>query len=636
MKLHHGLITLCFVVVGCERTSAPPVTGVAETAAAIETVAEAPHAGEAVYLEQCADCHDGMVYKAPHRMFLAMMAPDALLASMDGGTMTKQAKAMTKQQMRDVAEFIAGRRLDDVAVAFPPPVCEQTSVFDPAKKRTSLGWGVDRQNTRFQPVATGGLSVDDVAGLEVKWAFAYPNAFQARSQPAVAAGAVFVGSHDGTVYSLDAKSGCVRWTFRASAEVRTGIVVSDWKEDDAASARVYFGDILARAYSLDAVSGKLHWVTKVDDHPNATITGTPTLVEDRLFVPVSSLEVVNASDPYYVCCTFRGAIVALDTGSGEQVWKNYTVDKKPEEVGKNRLEVPILAPSGAPIWNSPTVDLKRKRLYTGSGENYTSPAGPNSDAIIAYDMVTGEKLWVSQQTKGDAWNIACLSDYTVDDANCPEERGPDFDFASSPILLTLADGRDIIVGGQKSGATMGIDPDTGKTLWKTQVGRGGVQGGVLFGMAVEGEQVYVGISDMFYPEDESGYYDYKTDPRPGMYAVDAGTGKILWSTPANDVCGDLEYCDAGIAQAITAIPGAVIAGHMDGRLRIYAGEDGKVLWELNTLTDFDTVSGEKAHGGSFSGGGPVVANGMIYVNSGYGMYFHMPGNLLLAIGPAEE
>ncbi len=633
MNFRYSFITLCLLAAGCGPKSAPPPTEVTDTvgAAAIKSL----HPGEAVYMEQCAGCHDALVYKAPHRMFLAMMATDALLASMDGGTMTKQAKSISKQQMRDVAEFITGRSLDDLTVAFPPPICDATNVFDPAKRPASLGWGVNPQNSRFQPAETGGLSVDDVPGLEVKWAFAYPNAFQARSQPVVAGGAVFVGSHDGTVYSLDAKSGCVRWTFRASAEVRTGIVISNW-DDEAASASVYFGDILARAYSLDARTGELQWVTKADPHPNATITGTPALVDGRLFVPVSSLEVVNAVDPNYVCCIFRGAIVALDTGNGEQIWKNYTVDKKPEEVGRNRIEVPIMAPSGAPIWNSPTIDLKRKRLYSGSGENYSSPAGPNSDAIIAYDLETGKKLWVSQQTKGDAWNVACLSDYTTDDANCPEEKGPDYDFASSPMLVTLAEGHDIIVGGQKSGATMGIDPDSGETLWRTQVGRGGVQGGVLFGMASEGQKVYVGISDMSYPEDESGYYDYKTDPRPGLYAVDAGTGKILWSTPAPDVCGDLEFCDAGIAQAITAIPGAVIAGHMDGRLRIYSGDDGKMLWELNTLVDFDTVSGEKAHGGSFSGGGPVVADGMIYVNSGYGMYFHMPGNVLLAIGPAGE
>ncbi len=633
MNFRYSLITLCLLAVGCGSESAP--VDVADTTPAGDAAVTAPHPGKAAYQKSCANCHDKLVYKAPHRMFLAMMAPDALLASMDGGTMAKQSKTMSKQQKRDVAEFITGRSLDELAVSFPPPTCDESSVFDPAKKPASLGWGVNPQNSRFQPAETGGLSVGDVSGLEVKWTFAYPNAFQARSQPVVAAGAVFVGSHDGTVYSLDAKSGCVRWTFRASAEVRTGIVISGW-DDDAAPVSVYFGDILARAYSLDAKTGELQWVTRVDPHPNATITGTPALVGDRLFVPVSSLEVVNAIDPNYVCCTFRGAVVALDTGNGEQIWKNYTVDKKPEEVGRNRMEVPIMAPSGAPIWNSPTVDLKRKRLYSGSGENYSSPAGPNSDAIIAYDLETGKKLWVSQQTKGDAWNVACLSDYTTNDANCPEEKGPDYDFSSSPMLVTLANGKDIIVGGQKSGATMGIDPESGETLWKTQVGRGGVQGGVLFGMASEGEKIYVGISDMYYPEDESGYYDYELDPRPGLYAVEAGTGKIIWSTPAPDVCGDLKYCDAGIAQAITAIPGAVIAGHMDGRLRIYSGDDGKLLWELNTLVDFETVSGEKAHGGSFSGGGPVVADGMIYVNSGYGMYFHMPGNVLLAIGPAEK
>jgi len=253
-------------------------------------------------------------------------------------------------------------------------------------------------------------------------------------------------------------------------------------------------------------------------------------------------------------------------------------------------------------------------------------------------MEDGKKAWVAQQLAGDAWNVACLSDYTVDPANCPEEKGPDYDFGGSPILITLSDGNDIVVGGQKSGAAMGIDPDTGKNVWKTQVGRGGVQGGILFGMASEGQKVYVGVSDMYYPEDDSGYYTYDGDPRPGMYAVDAATGEILWSSPAPDVCEEdiKEFCDPGIGQAVTAIPGAVIAGHFDGHLRIYSGEDGKILLDLNTLVEFDTVSGERAKGGSFSGGGPAVADGMIYVNSGYGMYFHMPGNVLLALGPAGK
>ncbi len=341
-----------------------------------------------------------------------------------------------------------------------------------------------------------------------------------------------------------------------------------------------------------------------------------------------------AINPEYPCCTFRGSIVALDAHSGELIWKNYSVDKEPAAAGQNRYGTPIYAPSGAPFWNSPTIDLKRGLVLAGSGENYSSPSDGNSDAIIAFDMETGEKLWVSQQTRNDAWNVSCLSDYAEDDANCPAEDGPDFDFAASSILVTLEDGREFLVAGQKSGRVAGIDPENGQTLWKTPVGRGGIQGGVLFGMAAEGSRVYVPISDMFYPEDLTRY-KFKTPAKPGLYAISAETGTLLWSAPAPDVCGDLKYCDPGIGQAISAIPGAVIAGHFDGRLRIYSGEDGKLLWELNTLREFDTVSGEKAHGGSFSGGGPMVANGMIYVNSGYGMYFHMPGNLLLAIGPRE-
>jgi polyvinyl alcohol dehydrogenase (cytochrome) len=627
-----SLTGLALMLAACEQK--PVTTETSQPETAVVQTEPADHPGLAPYLGHCAECHDRVVYKAPNRQFLGMMAPDAILAAMDGGVMATHAEELDSAQRRAVSEFLTGRSLDDLAVAHPPPRCEQNEL-DNAYPPAALGWGIDHSNSRFQPARVAGLTVDQLSSLSLKWAFAYPNAIQARSQPTVAGGAVFVGSHDGTVYSLDGETGCLRWSFRASAEVRTGIIVSDWVADDeTATPQVYFGDILARAYSLDARTGKLNWMTKVDEHPNATITGTPALVGDRLFVPVSSLEVVMAIDPQYACCTFRGSLVSLDVANGETVWKSFTIDAEPVEVARTRVDTAILAPSGAPIWNSPTVDEKRGRLYLGTGENYSSPAGGTSDAIIAFEMSSGEKIWVSQQTEGDAWNVGCLSDYTTDDANCPEENGPDYDFAASPILVTLEDGQDVLVAGQKSGAVMGIDPDTGETLWRTQVGRGGVQGGIHFGMAAEGSTVYVPISDQSYPEDATRY-KYTSPPRPGMYAVNANNGEILWSTPANDVCADRQYCDPGISQAVTAVPGAVIAGHMDGRLRIYSRADGTVIWEMDTLREFETVSGEQAHGGSFGGGGPMVANGVIYVNSGYGMYFHMPGNVLLALAPKE-
>ena len=593
-----------------------------------------PHPGAQPYQQHCANCHDKAVYKAPHRMFIGMMAPDAILAAMNGGVMTGMASELSPQQREAVAEYISGSSLASTREPPAPPACVgEAAKFDRTNPPFALGWGIDRRNSRFQPAARGALSAADSERLELKWAFAYPNAIQARSQPMVAGGTVFIGSQNGTVYALDSRSGCMKWTFRATAEVRTPVIINDWSAADSAPT-LFFADIIARVYALDAVTGKLRWVTKVDDHPNATITGAPTLFEDRLYVPVSSLEVALPADPGYACCTFRGSLVALDSGSGEMLWKSYSIDSPPQQVGVTRVGTPILAPSGAPIWNSPTVDTKRRRLYAGTGENYSSPAGDSSDAIIAFDMDSGKKLWVSQQTRGDAWNVGCLSDYTSNDANCPEENGPDYDFAASVILVALDDGGDILVAGQKSGAVMGLDPDTGATLWRTQVGRGGVQGGVHFGMAAEGETIYVPISDMAYPEDQTRYR-FTTPPRPGMFAVAASSGALLWENVTEDVCGDLEFCDPGISQAVTAIPGAVIAGHMDGRLRIYAREDGRVLWETNTLREYETVSGSIGRGGSFGGGGPMVADGMLYVNSGYGIYFHMPGNVMLVFGVAD-
>ncbi len=564
-----------------------------------------------------------------------MMAPDAILDSM-AGVMAEQAAALTEQQRRAVAEFLAGRSLDSEQIQYPPVRCAQVDLELQQSSRHA-SWGIDPHNTRFQTAEHGGLDAGNAASLELQWAFAYPNAIQARSQPTVAGGTVFVGSQNGTVYALDAKTGCLRWTYRASAEVRTPVVLSSWDIDDAdAQPRAYFGDILARAYALDARTGELLWRTKVDDHPNATITGAPALVDDRLFVPVSSLEVLRAINPAYACCTFRGSLVALDANDGSMRWKTYTIETEAADAGVTSAGTRMLAPSGAPIWNSPTVDTKRRRLYAGTGENYSSPAGDTSDAIIAFAMDSGEILWVNQATAGDAWNVGCLSDYAPDPANCPVENGPDFDFAASVILQTLPDGSDLLIAGQKSGDVMGIDPDTGATRWRTKIGRGGVQGGVHFSMAAEGKLIYVPINDMVYPEDLTRY-KFESPPRPGIFAVDAATGTEVWAHAADDVCpADNPFCDPGISSAVTAIPGAVIAGHMDGRLRIYAAADGAVLWEYDTLQDQLTVSGETARGGSMSGGGPAVAGGMLYVNSGYGLYFHMPGNVLLAFRPKSE
>lgn len=626
-----GTMIFALILVACQQ-DAPPA---AEDAAAAADSPQARHPGAAEYLKYCAECHDKTVYKAPSRLFISMIGGRNVLAAMNSGSMTEQAAMLDDAGRAAIAEYLTGQNPNDLPEEKQPPLCDANHGFDAGSIPVSLGWGVDHANSRFQPAETGGISRADVPALEVKWTFAYPNAIKARSQPAFGGGAIYFGGHDGTVRALDARTGCLRWAFRAPAEVRTAVVISPWSpKDDDPQPTIYFADLLARVYAVDARTGALRWKVKVDDHPDATVTAAVALAGDRVYVPVSSLEVVSASNPEYECCTFRGAVVALDATTGESIWKSHTISEVPGQTGTTSAGTRILASSGAPIWNTPTVDLNRNRLYAGTGENYSSPADGNSDAIIAYDLDSGEKLWVSQQTVGDAWNVACLIEGVEDQSNCPVENGPDYDFGASPILVSLGNGRDILVGGQKSGDVMGIDPDTGETLWRKKVGRGGVQGGIHFGMASEGTRVYVPINDMYYLVDDDRYGPDEP-ARPGIYAVNAETGALEWSTPAPDICGDTEFCDPGISQAVAAIPGAVIAGHMDGRLRIYDGESGEQLWELDTLREFETVSGEIARGGSFSGGGGIAAHGMFYINSGYGIYNHMPGNLLLAIGLNE-
>lgn len=580
--------------------------------------------GAQLYAKHCAECHSVSIARAPHQSFLAMLSGDMILRSMNDGLMQPMANDLSMQERKDIAEFLAGSAGQKAAVT--PAYCEEESArFDFNQPAFASGWGIDRENTRFIPAEVAQLSPENVPKLELRWAFAYPNSTRARSQPILVGGTIIVGSQDGSVYSLDAETGCVRWTFRASAEVRTGVTVSDWiaGEIPAEPPKAYFADLIARVYAIDLITGELIWVKKVDDHPTATTTAQPVLYDGVLYQPVSSLEVVPAMEPEYECCTFRGSLVALNAQNGEFIWKSYTIEKEPVKVGKTAAGTAILAPSGAPIWNSPVIDVQLKRLYAGTGENYSSPAQGSSDAIISFDLEDGHIVWIRQTTRDDAWNVACMP-FIEDNSNCPSENGPDVDYGSPPILLRRDD-EEILVAGQKSGDVYGINPEDGAIVWHQKLGRGGNQGGIHFGMAAENDLVYVPISDY-----DDGILPVD-DARPGIHAVHGFTGEVLWSKLADDICGGRKDCDPGISAPVTAIPGVVFAGHMDARLRAYDARNGKVLWEYDTYRDFETISGEIARGGSFGGGsGPVIANGRVYANSGYGLYFHMPGNVLLA------
>ena len=484
-------------------------------------------------------------------------------------------------------------------------------------------WGLGHQNQRYYDYKDLKINASNVSNLQLDWVFAFPNSSRARVQPTIAGNTLFTASQTGTIYALDRRTGCIQWTYQATAEVRSALVIG--RDSVGKAHRLYFGDFMANVYALDLDSQTLIWKRKVDDHPDATITGTLSLYQDRLYIPVSSLEVGTAANDEYTCCTFRGSMVALNKEDGSQVWKSYTIDEKSSEQGTNEKGNPRLGPSGAPIWTAVTIDTLRRCLYIGTGENYTRPATPTSDAIIAFDLNNGKKLWVQQTIQKDAWNAACVT--LTDRANCPDDFGPDADFGAPPILVSH-NGKDVILAGQKSGHVYAMDPDDGgKILWTQLVGRGGFMGGIHWGMATDGEVLYVPINDR-------GPYDLnKEKPKsPGLHAVDISNGSILWSTIEKNRCGTFELrgCGPGLSAAITLTPDIVFGGTLDGWMKAYAKEDGRELWKYDTKRDYEAVNGVRAFGGAIDSDGPIIVEDQMIVSSGYAKFAEKEGNVVLA------
>lgn len=549
--------------------------------------------------------------------------------------MKQQASELSVGERSLVANYLAGSD-GSAASDKSMTMCENQLATTGDKASSIAAWGMGETNHRFIDEKTAGVNAENVSTLQLNWAFDFPGATRARSQPTVYGNVVYVGSQRGVIYAIDLDTGCLHWQFEADAEVRSAISIAPAIND--APHTLYFGDTGGNVYAISGIDGALQWRQHLNDHPAATITGSPRFFEGRLFVPMSSWEWATAADPNYACCTFRGGIAAYNAANGDLLWKSYSIPETPVDTGKrNSLDVPIMGPSGVPIWNSPTVDAKRGLLYVGTGESYTSPAADTSDSVLAFSIDTGELVWSKQLTKHDAWNMSCFIGSSY---NCPEENGPDMDIGAPPVLISLPSGKDILVVGQKNGFVYGLDPeDRGAIVWQRKVGLGGYAGGIHWGMATDGKAVYAPNADT----DFIGRYD--AERFPGVFALKVETGEQLWYTRAQEDCRAEEKpaCDAGISAAATAVPGLVFAGGFDGQLRAYDSKMGKVLWTYQTNRSFKSVSGRQAHGGSIESDGPVVYQGHVLVNSGYLFGARMPGNVLLnfalppsTVNPAKE
>ena len=548
-------------------------------------------------------------------------SPQAIVDALTSGSMRYQGLALSGDERRAVAEFITGRTIRGTVSGATVGGCGKgrSPFVDPATRPLWNGWGPTIQNTHFQPGAQAGLTAADVPRLRLKWAFGFPDTTSAWAQPTIAGGRLFVGSQNGTVYSLDAATGCVAWTFAAQSGVRAAISIGRQTRSGRRGAyTAYAADQQGFVYALDAATGRMLWTRRVDDHPLVRLTGAPTLHDGRLYVPTSSYE-EGGRPPGYACCTFRGSVVALDAQTGDVVWKTHTIPDEPRLLRVYADGTELRGPAGGAIWSAPTIDVKRGALYVGVGNTYSGAAQPTTDAVMALDLKSGAMRWARQTSPATPDVFGC----TPGDVNCGERPGPDFDFGASPVLATLATGRQLIVAGQKSGLVYALDPDKeGRQVWRYRAGAGSGLGGIQWGVATDAERAYVPVAEIY-------------NPSPGgLHAIDLATGKRKWFAPPEPpICGKpSRACSGAQFSAVSAIPGIVFSPSNDGAVRAYSATDGAVVWQFDTNHEFTTLNRVRARGGSMNGPAPAIAGGTVYIGSGYGAFGLRPGNVLLAFG----
>lgn len=590
-------------------------TARAGTEAAIDTAAR----GAELFGQRCAVCHDHPTGRIPPHYVLSHLTSDQVQATLTTGPMRQQTQGLSPEDIAQLVIFLTYKNPG----AWPKPDPHANMCKEPASAGEGGpewgSWGRDPQNTRFDP--NPGIVAADVPRLKLKWAFAYPGS-EAVGQPTRMGNLLFVPSATGMIFALDARTGCTYWSLDAGAPVKSAIGVGP----AGGKLMAFFGDMTGSVHGVDALTGQPVWTVKADSHPLAQVRGSPRLYKGRLYAPVSSGEESAAVDPAYPCCTFRGALVAFDAATGKIIWKAYTIPNEPEKLKINAAGVQGLGPSGAGTWASPTIDEKRNRIYVGTGNGYSGPDTGTSDAVMAFDLTTGKRLWATQGTAKDIY-VVCQK---VGTGNCPDTLGQDIDFGSATVLQTLPDGKQVLLAGQKSGMVFAFDPDhDGKIVWKTRLGVGGAYGGVEHGITTDGDRLYVPISDIKASVAIPSAAE-KPHPEGGLTALSLATGAKLWHTPAvPPVCGwGTLSCSGAQPAAPVAIPGIVFSGSLDGHIRAYAAADGHVTWDFDTGHAFDAVNGGHAHGGAVTGYGEIVSGGMLYVNSGGG-YYGPAGNALL-------
>jgi polyvinyl alcohol dehydrogenase (cytochrome) len=613
-----GISVLTFLFLTCAARAAPQQVS--------------SQAGQLVYQHTCATCHDhGEQLRAPTLATLKGMRYQQIYYALTVGKMQAQGKSLSGAQRADLIDYLIGRAQVSDAWTAQLRCTPERRRIDLRMPATVADFGFDLQNHRHLTAQEAGITTADFRHMDLAWALAFPRATTMRAQSAIVGTTLFLPVSDASqLYAIDiAARPCLKWIYKSDVPLRTGM---GFGELPGSHRKVLvFADVGTRIHMVDAKTGAAIWKHAVHLTSLSNTTGTPVLLGDRVYVPLSASEINVGADAQHLCCTTHGAVLALDAKTGAIIWTAHTMpDAKPiKDRGDGQM---MWGPSGAPIWSSPAIDEKRGVLYVGTGEATSAPAAPTTDSVLAIDLKTGAIRWRFQSTADDLFLTGCMVRH--DGLNCPHEGRPlDHDFGASMVLAKRPDGHDVVLAGQKSGMLYALDPDAqGKVLWKHSFGAGSVIGGIHWGLAFDGARVFAPMNTF------PGADGKDAGEVAGLHALAVDSGTVLWSYyPQPDCSGErkarVRTCASviGMTGAPAVIDGAVVEGSADGFLRAFDANTGELLFQYDTTQPVTTANGVSGNGGALDNASIVAANGYLFVNSGYGlMGGETPGNLFLA------
>jgi polyvinyl alcohol dehydrogenase (cytochrome) len=625
------------LLASCTTAADQQADGATQTAAAVPA---GPHPGEAIYNTRCAACHNNPEgTKAPPRETLARMSPGQITNSLIAGMMAPQAVGLSSKDVSDISNYLglAEQEDDSWTTAMKCPASRARPKLD--VQPTVATFGFDQSNQRRLDPAKVGLAGKDLTTLELAWTIAFPKAITMRSQAAVVGNTLFlpVGESNNRLFAFDISDNmkpCIQWIYEGDQTLRTSAgygVRQDGKKV------VMVGDLGGVVHLIDAMNGKKLWAEHMGLFPGSISTGTPVLVGDKVIAPSSQYEIMMASQDSHECCKIHGGVVAMDAMTGKRVWEGHTMENaKPiKDRGDGKM---IWGPSGAPVWNSPSIDQKRGLIFVGTGEANSAPAHKNTNAIMAFSLKDGSIKWAHQATPDDVFNVGCNP--RGGPKNCPREGETvfrDVDFGASTIIAKAPNGKELVLAGQKSGTVWAMNPDTGKVEWRRDIGTGGPNGGIHWGIAADDTHVYAPIS---YIGRSIPGQEVSPDLKPGLYAVNLNDGSMGWQFQVAPDCTDarkkfVPRCNGlyGLSGAPTVIGDHIITGGLDGRVYMLEKKTGKLVWTFDTAREFEALNGVKGNGGSFDNASIVAANGLVLMNSGYGLFGQGAGNVMIALKP---